>query len=204
MVAESAGEFCKSLKRRDMHADSDGTDASSAMPGGKASAPPDALVQQVYSELHRLAVSRMAHEPAGMTIQPTALVHEAYLRLVQSANSPWENRALFFAAAARAMRQILIERARRVGRIKRGGRRPRTPLDQIDVPVEEAADELLALDEALDRLEQTDPRKAKIVALRYFAGLSIEETAETLDLSPTTVKDEWMFARAWLHSELSA
>lgn len=147
----------------------------------------------------------MSHEPVGLTIQPTALVHEAYLRLVQSANSPWQNRALFFAAAARAMRQILVERARRVGRIKRGGQRQRTPLDQIEIPVDDgAADDLLALDEALGRLEEADPRKAKIVALRYFAGLSIEETAQALELSPTTVKDEWMFARAWLHSELSS
>lgn len=172
-------------------------------PPGESRRPPDALVQQVYDELHRLAVARLAHEPAGLTIQPTALVHEAYLRLVQSANSPWQNRALFFASAARAMRQILVERARRVGRIKRGGNRRRTPLDQVDIAIEDASDDLLALDEALGRLEEADPRKARIVALRYFAGLSIEETAEALDLSPTTVKDEWMFARAWLHSELS-
>jgi RNA polymerase sigma factor (TIGR02999 family) len=185
-----------------MQADSDSS-PSTSNPTGTSAAPPDALVQQVYAELHRLAVARMSHEPAGLTIQPTALVHEAYLRLVQSANSPWQNRAMFFAAAARAMRQILIERARRVGRIKHGGRRQREPLDQVEIPVDGAADDLLALDDALDRLEETDPRKAKIVALRYFAGLSIEETAEALELSATTVKDEWMFARAWLHSELS-
>jgi RNA polymerase sigma factor (TIGR02999 family) len=202
MDAQAAEDFCKFLCRLDMRADSD-SPASSPNPPGPAAAPSDALVQQVYSELHRLAVARMAHEPAGLTIQPTALVHEAYLRLMQSGNSPWQNRALFFAAAARAMRQILVERARRVGRIKRGGGRQRTPLDQVDIPVDDGADDLLALDEALGRLEKADPRKAKIVALRYFAGLSIDETAEALELSPTTVKDEWMFARAWLHSELA-
>jgi RNA polymerase sigma factor (TIGR02999 family) len=202
MDTHLAGDFRKFLCRLDMQTDPESS-APAPDPACADNRPPELLVQQVYDELHRLAVARMAHEPAGLTIQPTALVHEAYLRLVQSANRPWENRALFFASAARAMRQILVERARRVGRIKHGGRRQRTPLDQVEIPVNDAGDDLLALDEALARLEQTDVRKAQIVSLRYFAGLSIEETAEALDLSPTTVKDEWMFARAWLHSELS-
>ncbi|MBI5866485.1 MAG: sigma-70 family RNA polymerase sigma factor [Planctomycetes bacterium] len=166
--------------------------------------PSEALVRQVYDELHRLAVARMAREPTGLTIQPTALVHEAYLRLLRSPNSLWENRGLFLAAAARAMRQILVERARWVGRIKHGDGHRRAPLDEGAAWEAAPGDDLLALDDALSRLEQFDPRKAQIVALRYFTGLSIEETAAALGLSKTTVKDEWMFARAWLHNELSS
>jgi RNA polymerase sigma factor (TIGR02999 family) len=168
------------------------------------------LLDTVYEELRRLARARMADEPnagAGMTLQATALVHEAYLRLVGSASSgpKWENRGHFFGAAALAMRRILVERARHQKRIKHGGGRQRFDVDDHDV-LQSITDydrtDLVALDEAIKKLEKVDPRKAKIVSLRYFAGLSIAETAAALDLSATTVKNEWLFARAWLHREI--
>ena len=168
------------------------------------------LIQLVYAELRQLARSRLAHEPghgAGMTLEATALVHEAYLRVVgnEQSKKTWDGRGHFFAAAALAMRRILVERARYQKREKHGGGHVR--VDPADAAIElEASDsdiaDLIALDEALTRLEQLDPRKAKIVSLRYFAGLTIQETAAALDLSPATVKNEWAFARAWLHREI--
>jgi RNA polymerase sigma factor (TIGR02999 family) len=176
----------------------------------------DELLTQVYDELRRLARSRLAKEAnagAGMTLQATALVHEAYLRLVSPpAEDPekrpanWQNRGHFFGAAALAMRRIMVERARHEGRAKHGSGRKRVPMENeiaaADQPDFDAVD-LISLDEALGKLEQLDPRKAKIVTLRYFAGLSIEETAAGIDLSPATVKNEWAFARAWLHREMT-
>jgi len=166
------------------------------------------LLPLVYEELRRLAQSRMASQPADHTLSATALVHEAYLRLVgtEQPSRPggaWNGRRHFFAAAGQAMRCILIDRARRYTRDRHGGGLERRPL--LDGPPDETRDalELIALDEALKRLESEDPRKARIVELRYFAGLSIEDTADTLDLSPATVKNEWMYARAWLHRALS-
>ncbi len=162
------------------------------------------LLPLVYEELRKLARARMAAEPAGHTLQPTALVHEAYLRLVGTENTVrWDGRGHFFGAAARAMRRILVERARSRGRIKRGGDRGRVELTDVGMAVEPPATDLVALDEALDRLEKHDPRKAEVVMLRYFAGLTIEETAAALSLSPATIKTEWAFARAWLHREIS-
>ena len=164
------------------------------------------LLPLIYSELQRLARSFMAKEPgggAGQTLQPTALVHEAYLRLIGQSEMKWDSRGHFFVAAATAMRRILVERARSRGRIKRGGDRKRMEMHDGAMAVEPPSDDLLALDEALKRLEASDERKARVVMLRHFAGLGVEETAAALNVSPATVKNDWAFARAWLHRELS-
>lgn len=165
---------------------------------------PDDWIPRVYQELRRMARQEMRHEVRG-TLQTTVLVHEVYLRLFAGREMAWENRAHFFGAAARAMRQILIDHARARRAVKRGGGvRPRS-LEGRDVPAPIADPErLLDLHEAIDKLERVDGRKAQIVMLRYFAGLSIAQTAQVLDLSVTTVKNEWNFARAWLFREMSA
>lgn len=171
--------------------------------GGDASAA-DRLLPLVYAELRHLARSKLAREPAGMTLQPTALVHEAYLRLLGESGAVWKGKAHFFAAAATAMRRILIERARQRRRIKHGGELRRIELtDDAAIDQPESLD-LEALDEALTRLERFDTRLGDVVSLRFFAGLSVEETAEAMGSSPRTVKRDWNFARAWLHRELSA
>jgi RNA polymerase sigma factor (TIGR02999 family) len=156
------------------------------------------LLPVVYDELRRLARAQLRRESPGQTLQPTALVHEAFLRLVGPADLEWKGRGHFFGAAARAMRRILVERARRRRRIKHGGRLHRTDLEPDRIEAPEQGIDVLALHEALDRLEARDRRKSEVVHLRYFAGLSVEETAAALNLSPTTVKSEWNFARAWL------
>ena len=164
----------------------------------------DELLPLVYEELRKLARQRMAHEPPGQTLQPTALVHEAYVRLVDAKDVRWDSRGHFFAAAARAMRQILVNRALRRRALKRGGDRRRVSLDEVEPVADDwPPDQVVALDEALGRLERVDPRKTKIVMLRFFAGLTIEETAEALGISRTTVKDEWQFAKAWLYREMT-
>src|SRR5262249_13339570 len=146
------------------------------------------LLPLVYDELRQLAAQKLAHETPGQTLQATALVHEAYLRLVASekndsvAEQPWDSRRHFFAAAAEAMRRILIDRATQNRRLKRGGAWRRLRLDQIDLPVEEAPDDLLALDEALEKLKQEDPECAELVKLRFFAGLTLDEAANTLGI----------------------
>jgi RNA polymerase sigma factor (TIGR02999 family) len=160
------------------------------------------LLPLVYAELRDLAQHKLAQEPSGHTLQATALVHEAYLRLLGEDEPKWDNHRHFFAAAAEAMRRILIERARRRKRIKHGGGRQRLRLDDVVPASDESSVDLLALDDALERLEAFDARKSKIVKLRYFAGLTIEETAAALDVSPATVKSDWQFARAWLHRDL--
>lgn len=160
------------------------------------------LLPLLYEELRQLAQRRMAGEPAGLTLQPTALVHEAYLRLIGDRDIRWDSRAHFFGAAAQAMRRILVERARRHARVRHGGGLKRLPLDNVDLVEEAPTDDLLALDEALSDLEARDERKARVVMLRYFAGLTIEETASAMGVSPATVKNEWSFARAWLYSEI--
>jgi RNA polymerase sigma factor (TIGR02999 family) len=164
---------------------------------------PAELLPQVYDELRRLARARIGREREGLTLQPTALVHEAYLRLTKDGGERrWDRRGHFFAAAAIAMRRILVERARHYRRIKHGGTQQRVELDdESPVPAADLAD-VLAIDQALSRLEILDATKAKIVLLRYFAGLTIEETADAMDVSPATVKNEWAFARAWLQSAL--
>jgi RNA polymerase sigma factor (TIGR02999 family) len=173
------------------------------------------LLEMVYDELRQLAQARLAAEKgggAGMTLQATALVHEAYLRLVATSSDKPEGqvpafsgRGHFFGAAALAMRRILVERARHKNRLKHGGGKPVVALDDQAMAPQEQRDptDLIAIDEALKKLEKIDPRKGRVVTLRYFAGFSIEETAAAMELSPATVKNEWAFARAWLHRELS-
>ena len=159
------------------------------------------LLPLVYDELRRLAHQRMAGEPSGLTLQPTALVHEAYIRLLGDQQVQWDNRGHFFSAAAEAMRRILVERARKAQRLKHGGDRKRIDLNAQEIP-DDRPTSMIAMDEALTRLQAIDPRKGQIIMLRYFAGLSIEDTASALGISKTTVKDEWSFARAWLYREL--
>lgn len=161
------------------------------------------LLPVVYEELRRLARSRLSKERGPQTLDPTALVHEAYLRLVGDGEASWGGRGHFFGAAAIAMRRILVERARARNRIKRGGGAGRVELTEQALVSEPPADELIALDEALDRLGAMDGRKGQVVMLRYFAGLGVEETAKALGVSEATVKNDWAFARAWLHRELS-
>jgi len=166
------------------------------------------LLPLVYDELRRLAAQRLAGEGAGHTLQATALVHEAYLKLVgPNAQQPWNGRIHFFAAAAEAMRRILIDHARRKHRARRGGGMKRVELDDIDeiemVAERGEADKLLALDEALTRLAAADPRKAELVRLRYFAGLTLEQAAELLGISRATAARHWAFVRAWLYDAMT-
>jgi len=146
----------------------------------------------------------MRQERADHTLQTTALVHETYLRMLGGQNPPWNDRAHFFRAAAEAMRRILIEHARKHRRIKRGGDRSRVSLSGLNLDVPEDSDTILALDDALGRLDKQDPRVADVVRLRFFAGLSVEETAKALEVSERTVKREWSFARAWLFDALGS
>ena len=164
----------------------------------------DQLLVLVYSELRRLAAAKMAREAPGQTLQPTALVHEAWLRLGGDGQR-WENRAHFFGAAAEAMRRILIDRARRKLAARHGGGQPRIEADEIEIAAPtEKDDELLAVHEALGQLAAHDPRKAELVKLRYFAGLTIDEAADVLGISPPTAKRDWTYARAWLFRAISA
>lgn len=160
------------------------------------------LLPLVYGELRALARAHLRHERPDHTLQPTALVHEVYLRMLGGQRPPWSDRGHFFRAAAEAMRRILIEYARKRGRIKRGGDRVRVPLRGVHLGTLQNLDEILALDEVIRRLEEQDPRMADVVRLRFFAGLSVEETAKALELSERTVKREWSFARAWLYNAL--
>ena len=161
------------------------------------------LLPLVYEELRKLAAHKMANERPGHTLQPTALVHEAWLRLVGDRASEFENRGHFFAAAAEAMRRILVERARRKHREKRGGGAEHVDLDELEIAAPPGnEEESLAVHEALDRLAAHDARKAEVVKLRYFVGFSFEEAAEVLGISVPTAKREWAYARAWLHQEI--
>jgi RNA polymerase sigma factor (TIGR02999 family) len=160
------------------------------------------LLPLVYDELRLLAARKIAREKAGQTLQATALVHEAYMRLVGAADPGWNSRAHFLAAAAEAMRRILINRARDRGRLKRGGDRSRVDLENLCDPFDAPDDDLLDLDEALDRLALAYPRPAKLVKLRFFAGLGLDEAAAALGISARTADREWMFARAWLRDAL--
>jgi RNA polymerase sigma factor (TIGR02999 family) len=162
----------------------------------------DSLLPIVYQELRRLAASYLRRERPGQTLQPTALVHEAYLRLMKDKPGRWQNRAHFCAIAAHSMRQILIERARARGAQKRGGIRQRVTLDDALVAGGERSIDLVALDQALERLAAFDPDQARLVELRFFGGLTIEETADAMDISPATVKRHWIVACAWLAREL--
>jgi RNA polymerase sigma factor (TIGR02999 family) len=162
------------------------------------------LLPLVYDELRKLAAQKLAHEKPGQTLQATALVHEAYLRLVGSRpEQGWDSRGHFFAAAAEAMRRILVENARRKGRQKRGGDLARVELDEADLACRMPPEDLLALDAALARLAAEDPVKARLVELRFFAGLSVEEASKALGVSAITAKRYWRYARAWLHREVA-
>lgn len=161
------------------------------------------LLPLVYEQLRRLANQKMSHEQAGQTLNATALVHEAYMRLVGPDGGPnWDNRGHFFAAAAEAMRRILVENARRKSRHKHGGGRNRVELDKCDISITAKPEEVLAVNESLDRLALEDKLSAEIVKLRYFAGLSVEEAANALELSRANAYRHWKFARAWLQCEL--
>jgi RNA polymerase sigma factor (TIGR02999 family) len=178
------------------------TQLLNAASGGDVQAAAE-ILPVVYDELRKLARSHMGKERASHTLQPTALVHEAYLRLVGDANLKWDGRGHFFAAAARAMRRILVDRARHRARLKRGGDRRRVDLTEDALALEPEATDVLALDEALVRLEAYDKRKADVVMLRFFAGLGIEDTAAGLNVSSATVRNDWTFAKAWLLRELN-
>jgi RNA polymerase sigma factor (TIGR02999 family) len=159
----------------------------------------------IYDELRKLAAQKLAHEKAGQTLQPTALVHEAYLRLVGGTpQRHWNGRGHFFAAAAEAMRHILVDNARRKRCARHGGGRQRVPLDDVVPAPPEGAEDLLALDEALTRLAALDPEAAQVVQLRYFAGLSLDEAAQSLRMARTTTYRHWTFARAWLRKEMAS
>jgi RNA polymerase sigma factor (TIGR02999 family) len=160
------------------------------------------LLPLVYDELRRLAAAKLAQERPGQTLQPTALVHEAYLRLAGGHAQHWDSRGHFFAAAAEAMRRILVENARRKERVRHGGQLRRIDLDEA-VAAAEPDEEMLAVDEALGRLEAVDPVAAQLVKLRYFAGLTMAQAADALGLSLRTAERNWTFARTWLHRELN-
>ncbi len=160
------------------------------------------LLPLVYDELRKLAAARLAQEGPGQTLQATALVHEAYLRLVQDEPQQWDSQRHFFAAAAEAMRRILVENARRKGSLKRGGQRRRHDLDDIAVAAPERPEEVLAVDDALNRLEQRDATAAQLVKLRYFSGLTIPQAAQALGISSRTADRIWVYARAWLFREI--
>ena len=161
------------------------------------------LLPLVYEELRKLAASKMANEAAGNTLQPTALVHEAWLRLVGNDNPKFAGRAHFFAAAAEAMRRILIDRARRKRALRHGGGQVRVDIQQLDLASPDADDQLLAVSDALDKLTAQDPIEAKLVKLRYFAGLTVEEAAGLMDISPRTARNYWAHARTWLYHEIA-
>jgi RNA polymerase sigma factor (TIGR02999 family) len=156
------------------------------------------LLPLVYEELRRLAAARMAQEGSGQTLQPTALVHEAWLRLVGGGDRNWQNRGHFFGAAAEAMRRILIENARRKSRLKRGGGLARVDLEEVDLAATSPDDKILLIDEALSRLEREDPEKARIVALKFFGGLTNQEVAQSLGVTERTIERQWAFAKAWM------
>ena len=162
------------------------------------------LLPMIYQELRRLAAEMLAKETAGQTLEATALVHEAYVRLVDTeAEQKWSHRGHFFAAAAQAMRRILVEKARRKQRVKHGGEHHRVELDDERLVCAVPADQILALDEALERFSKEEPEKAQLVNLRFFAGLSIEQAAETLGISRATASRHWTYARAWLRDAVS-
>jgi RNA polymerase sigma factor (TIGR02999 family) len=161
------------------------------------------LLTQVYNELRRVAANKLANEAPGQTLQTTALVHEAWLRLTSNGEGQWHNRAHFLACAAEAMRHILIDNARRKRRVRHGGGLNRVALDHIELATATDADTLLKVDEALTKFAAEDPVKAELVKLRYFVGLSIPEAASALGMSESTAKRAWAYARAWLYAELS-
>jgi RNA polymerase sigma factor (TIGR02999 family) len=180
---------------------SDVTRILSAIERGDQSAA-DELLPLVYAELRRLAAAKMARIKAGQTLQPTALVHEAYLRLVGHPPQKWDGRGHFFSAAAEAMRRILIENARRKSALRHGGGQQRLNVEEVEVAVESKDDEMLAVNEVLAEFSKRHPEKAELVKLRYFVGMTLEEAAEVLVISDTMAKRHWAYARAWLLREI--
>jgi RNA polymerase sigma factor (TIGR02999 family) len=174
-----------------------------AMARGDASAS-DELLPLVYNDLRRHAVVQMSFESAAQTLQPTALLHEAWLRLIGGGERKWQNRAHFFGAAAEAMRRILIENARRKARLKRGGDQVRVDIDQIELAETTPDEKVLLIDEALERLKAQDPEKAQVVVLKFFGGRTNQEVAETLGVTERTVERHWAYARAWLFQSIRA
>jgi RNA polymerase sigma factor (TIGR02999 family) len=172
---------------------------------GEAGAPgANELLSLVYEELRRLAAARMASETPGQTLQPTALVHEAWLRLSRDKSRRWNDRTHFFAAAAESMRRILVDNARRKRAARRGGGRDRVEMPDLASAIVENEDKVIAVDEALEKFARLDPDKAELVKLRYFVGMTLEQAAESLGISERTAKRHWAFARAWLHEEIKA
>lgn len=161
------------------------------------------LLSVVYSQLKAIAQRRMSGEEPGHTLQATALVHEAFLRLAGARHVPWQNRAHFYAAAAEAMRRVLLDHAKSGKRQKRGGNLRRAPLNVAELAADDDSDQILALESALCRLENQNPEAAQVVRLRFYAGLSVDQTAETVGISPRTVDRRWKYARAWLFKELA-
>ena len=161
------------------------------------------LMPLVYDELRKLAAAKISQERPGQTLQATALVHEAWQRLAGDQRTTWENRAHFFGAAAEAMRRILVEQARRKARLKHGGDWERVSIEQVDVAAHAEDEMIVAVGEALERLAEVDPEGAKLISLRFFAGMSNVEAAQALGLSERTAKRTWAYARAWLHAELT-
>jgi RNA polymerase sigma factor (TIGR02999 family) len=172
--------------------------------GGQDALTPNELLSLVYDELRRLAAAKMASETPGQTLQPTALVHEAWMRLTSDEKRKWNDRNHFFAAAAEAMRRILVDNARRKRAERHGGGQQRVEMPEIGSAVLENDDKVLAVNEALEKLAVLDRQKAELVKLRYFVGMTIEQVAEALGLSERTAKRYWAFARAWLHEEIKA
>ncbi len=161
------------------------------------------LLPVVYGELRRLAAARMAQEAAGQTLQPTALVHEAWLRLVGHKEQAWQNRAHFFGAAAEAMRRILIERARRKSRLKRGSNQAVLDISELELAAAMPDDKVLLVDEALERFKAEEPEKARVVMLKFFAGLTDREVAEVVGVNERTIRRQWIFAKAWLFHHIA-
>lgn len=158
----------------------------------------DELLPLVYEELRRLAAARMANEALGQTLQPTALVHEAWLRLVSNGHTNWQNRAHFFGAAAEAMRRILIESARRKSRLKRGGDLARVDIESVDLAEASPDDKLLLIDEALEKLREENPQRAQVVIMKFYGGLTNQEVAGSMGVTERTVERQWAYAKAWI------
>lgn len=166
---------------------------------------PEKFLELVYAELRRLAAAKMAREQPGLTLQPTALVHEAWLRIGADRQPSWKSRAHFFGAAAEAMRRILIERARRRQAVRHGAGQERVDVEEVDIaPPGQDDAQILAVNDALERLAHEDPRVAELVKLRYFVGLTLEECAQTLDVSEVTARRWWAYAKSWLYREIGA
>jgi RNA polymerase sigma factor (TIGR02999 family) len=200
-VPHYLGLFPAALGGAQVGAAPDVTSLLKKLAGGNQQAAGE-LIPVIYEELHRLATRHLRRERQNHTLQTTALVHEAYLKLVAQRDADWQNRNHFFAVASNIMRRILVDYARQHLRAKRGGGHTKTSLEEVALVSPNRPDGMLAIDESLSRLEKLDARQARIVELRYFTGLSIEETAQVLGVSPTTVRRDWVSAKAWLYGEL--